>query len=120
MRGSSVPVKSTNEIVVLDTANWTETARIKDENFKQPQQVVFSADGGTAFVTNNNKMDHMADPAMAGHAMPGMDGTASLVEGDDRRAADRLLDRKYFLKKIFNLLTKLNRHQRAMIKIETA
>jgi DNA-binding beta-propeller fold protein YncE len=74
-----VPVKSTNEIVVLDTATWTETARIKDENFKQPQQVVFSADGGTAFVTNNNKMDHMADPAMAGHAMPGMDGTASLV-----------------------------------------
>ncbi len=51
---------------------------------------------------------------------PWLDGTASLVEGDDRRAADRLLDRKYFLKKIFNVLTKLNRHQRAMIKIETA
>ena len=33
----------------------------------------------TAFVTNNNKMDHMADPAHAGHAMPGMDGMASLV-----------------------------------------
>ena len=51
---------------------------------------------------------------------PWLDGTASLVEGDDRLAADRLLDRKYFLKKIFNVLTKLNRHQRAMIKIETA
>ena len=51
---------------------------------------------------------------------PWLDGTASLVEGDDRLAANKLLDRKYFLKKIFNVLTKINRHQRAMIKIEPA
>ena len=51
---------------------------------------------------------------------PWLDGTASLVEGDDRRAADRLLDRKYFLKKVFNFLTRINQHARAMIKIETA
>jgi DNA-binding beta-propeller fold protein YncE len=74
-----VPVKSTNEIAIVDVAKGTVTARISDTNLKQPQQVVFSADGATAFVTNNNKMDHMADPAMAGHAMPGMDGSASLV-----------------------------------------
>ena len=51
---------------------------------------------------------------------PWLDATASLVEGDERLAADKLLDRKYFLKKVFNFLTRINRHQRAMIKIETA
>ena len=51
---------------------------------------------------------------------PWLDATASLVEGDERLAADKLLDRKYFLKKIFNFLSRINRHQRAMIKIETA
>lgn len=47
-----------------------------------------------------------------------LEATASLIDGDERWAADKLLDKKYFLKKIFNLLSKLNRHQRAMIKIE--
>jgi PPOX class probable F420-dependent enzyme len=51
---------------------------------------------------------------------PWLDATASLVEGEERLAADKLLDRKYFLKKIFNVLTRINRHKRAMIKIETA
>jgi DNA-binding beta-propeller fold protein YncE len=74
-----VPVKSTNEVVVVDVAKWSEVARIKDASLQQPQQIAFSSDGARAFVTNNNKMDHMADPAMAGHTMPGMDGTASLV-----------------------------------------
>jgi DNA-binding beta-propeller fold protein YncE len=74
-----VPVKSTNEIVVVDAVAWKEVARIKDATLQQPQQVVFSADGATAFVTNNNKMDHMADPAHAGHEMPASDGMASLV-----------------------------------------
>ena len=50
---------------------------------------------------------------------PWLDATASLVEGDERLAADKLLDRKYFLKKIFNFLTRINRHKRAMIKIKT-
>ena len=49
-----------------------------------------------------------------------LDGTASFVEGDERLAADKLLDRKYFLKVIFNALTRLNRHTRAMIRIEPA
>ena len=51
---------------------------------------------------------------------PWLDGTASFVEGDERLAADKLLDRKYFLKVIFNVLTRLNRHTRAMIKIQPA
>ena len=76
-----VPVKSSNEIVVLETRGWSEVRRIKDAALQQPQQVVFSADGTTAFVTNNNKMDHMADPAHAEHAMPGAAaaGAASLA-----------------------------------------
>jgi len=48
------------------------------------------------------------------------DATASIVEGDERLAADKLLDRKYFLKVIFNFLSRINRHKRAMIKIEAA
>jgi uncharacterized protein len=51
---------------------------------------------------------------------PWLDATASLVEGAERLAADKLLDRKYFLKKVFNFLSRINRHKRAMIKIETA
>jgi DNA-binding beta-propeller fold protein YncE len=82
-----VPVKSTNEIVVIETATWKESARFTHEALKQPHQIVFSADGATAFVTTNNKMDHMADPAHAGHAMPATPGTggpASLVVIDTR------------------------------------
>jgi PPOX class probable F420-dependent enzyme len=51
---------------------------------------------------------------------PWLDGTASLIEGDERHAADQLLDRKYLLKKIFNVLSRIGRHKRVMIKIETA
>ena len=51
---------------------------------------------------------------------PSLDATASFVEGDERLAADKLLDRKYFLKVIFNFLSKINRHKRAMIKIQAA
>ena len=51
---------------------------------------------------------------------PWLDGRASFVDGDERLAADTLLDRKYFLKVIFNVLTRMNRHMRAMIKIQAA
>jgi DNA-binding beta-propeller fold protein YncE len=87
-----VPVKSANEVVVVETAGWTVARRIKDDAFKQPHQIVFSADGRTAFVTNNNKADHMADPAMAGHQMPGAaagGGRASLVVLDVQSGAVR-------------------------------
>jgi DNA-binding beta-propeller fold protein YncE len=75
-----VPVKMANEIAIVDTASWSVAARITDPSFMQPHQVVFSPDGRTAFVTNNNKMDHMADPAHAGHTMPAgaADGVAAL------------------------------------------
>ncbi len=72
-----VPVKSRNAIALVDTATWTVTGWIEDVAFKQPHQVVFSADGSTAFVSNNNKA---MDASMAGHAMPGStDTTAPLV-----------------------------------------
>jgi DNA-binding beta-propeller fold protein YncE len=69
-----VPVKSTNEIVVIDVSTAKVARRISDPSFKEPHQIVFSPDGSTAFITNNNKMDHMADPAHAGHAMPAAGG----------------------------------------------
>jgi DNA-binding beta-propeller fold protein YncE len=75
-----VPVKMGDEIAVVDTATWTVTTRITDAAFKQPHQIVFTPDGRRAFVTNNNKMDHMADPAHAGHTMPAAD--AALVDVD--------------------------------------
>jgi len=49
-----------------------------------------------------------------------LDATASIIEGDERLAVNTLLDRKYFLKKVFNFLSRINRHKRDMIKIETA
>ena len=49
-----------------------------------------------------------------------LDATASIIDGDERSAANAELDRKYFLKRIFNLLARMNRHARAMIKIEAA
>jgi PPOX class probable F420-dependent enzyme len=49
-----------------------------------------------------------------------LDGTASIVDGDERLAADTLLNRKYFLKVIFNVLSKMGRHTRAMIRIDAA
>ena len=77
-----VPVKMNDEIAIVDVSTWQVTARLKDPAFKQPHQIVFSPDGRTAFVSNNNKMDHMADPAHAGHTMPGTDAAAPLVVVD--------------------------------------
>ena len=49
-----------------------------------------------------------------------VEAQAQIIEGDERKWADKLLDQKYFLKKVFNFLTKINRHKRTMIKIELA
>jgi hypothetical protein len=49
-----------------------------------------------------------------------IEARAQIVSGDEEKIANRLLDEKYFLKKIFNFLTKINRHKRAMIRIEAA
>ena len=69
----------------------------------------------------NNPRVRVAACSMRGVVKgPWIGATASIVEGAERRAADTLLDRKYFLKRILNLLTRLNRHERAMIKIVSA
>ena len=69
----------------------------------------------------NNPRVRVAVCDMRGNVKgPWLDATASIVEGDDRLVADRLLDRKYLLKVIFNFLSRINRHKRAMIKIEAA
>jgi len=51
---------------------------------------------------------------------PWLDATASLVEGEERRTADQLLDRKYLLKAILNFFSRANRRTRAMIRIDIA
>jgi PPOX class probable F420-dependent enzyme len=47
-----------------------------------------------------------------------IEGHAQIITGPEEKMADKLLDQKYFLKKIFNLMTKLKRHKRAMIRVE--
>jgi uncharacterized protein len=51
---------------------------------------------------------------------PWVDGTASFVEGDERRNADRLLDRKYLMKVLFKWVAKISGRARTMIKIQSA
>lgn len=51
---------------------------------------------------------------------PWLEGTASIVEGDEQRIANQLLDRKYFLKVVFNWLTWMNWHERVMIRVRPA
>lgn len=48
---------------------------------------------------------------------PWVDATATLIDGEERRAADKLLDGKYFLKRVSNLFSPLRRSERAFIKI---
>jgi uncharacterized protein len=68
----------------------------------------------------NNPQVRVAVCGMRGDVKgPWLDGKASIVEGEERAAADRLLDRKYLLKVVFNLLTAFNRHERTMIKVVT-
>jgi DNA-binding beta-propeller fold protein YncE len=73
-----VPVKSTNEILVLETVGWTVTDHIRDPSLKQPHQIIFSVDGSAAFVSNNNKAD-AAMTGMSGMASQAMPGPGALV-----------------------------------------
>jgi PPOX class probable F420-dependent enzyme len=71
--------------------------------------------------TRNNPRVRVAPCTVRGTIKgPWIDARASLVEGDERALADKLLDRKYLLKRVLNLLTRINGHARAMIKIEPA
>ena len=65
-----VPLKGADEVVVLERAEWSVTARIRGEGIHEPHAVEFSPDGGRAFVTN-------AAPA-------GASGPARLVVIDTR------------------------------------
>jgi uncharacterized protein len=49
---------------------------------------------------------------------PWVDMTASIVEGDERRTADALLTRKYFMKRIGNLFSRITGSRRTMIRID--
>ncbi|MGH7541379.1 MAG: YncE family protein [Gemmatimonadota bacterium] len=67
-----VPVKGANQVAIVDPATWTVVRRIEGPSLRQPHAVVFSPDGRHAFVSNNAKADHMADPGGGGeHAAHG-------------------------------------------------
>jgi PPOX class probable F420-dependent enzyme len=69
----------------------------------------------------NNPRVRVAPCTMRGRVTgPWIEGTASLVEGDERRTADRLLNRKYFLKALFRWVSKIMGSARAMIRIGPA
>jgi PPOX class probable F420-dependent enzyme len=118
-------------------AQWGDEKYISLETFKRNGQgvktpvwfvlhndalyVYTEADSWKVKRLRNNPRVRVAVCDMRGKVKgPWLAATASIVEGDDRLAANRLLDRKYFLKVIFNVLTRINRHKRAMIKIEAA
>ena len=78
------------------------------------------ADAGKVKRIRNNPRVRVAVCNIRGDIKgPWLDATASLLEGEERLVADKLLDRKYFLKRLFNFLSSINRHKRAMIKIVT-
>jgi PPOX class probable F420-dependent enzyme len=65
--------------------------------------VYTEADSGKVKRIRNNPRVRVAVCNIRGDIKgPWFDATASLVEGDERLAADKLLDRKYFLKKVFD------------------
>ena len=80
--------------------------------------VYTEADSGKVKRIRNNSRVRVAVCNMRGDVKgPWLDATASIIEGEERRAADRLLDRKYFLKRISNVFLKFRPHERAYIKI---
>ena len=48
-----VPIKGADEVVVIETADWTVSDRISGEGISQPHAIAFSPDGRRAFLTNN-------------------------------------------------------------------
>jgi len=69
----------------------------------------------------NNQRVRVAPCDMRGNVKGDfIDGRASVITGQEEKTADKLLDQKYFLKKIFNFMTMINRHKRAMIRVEAA
>ena len=82
-----VPVKGDNEVVIVDVDTWEVVERIAGDGLLQPHGLVFSADGRWAFVSNNNKADHMADPGHEGHGgetADDGDGNVTVIDTDTR------------------------------------
>lgn len=107
-----------------------ETFKKNGEGVKTP--VWFVAHNGALYIyteadswkvkrIRNNPRVRVALSDIRGNVKSGWtEGKAQIIDGEERMMADKLLDQKYFLKKLFNLATKLKRHKRAMIKIQTA
>jgi PPOX class probable F420-dependent enzyme len=66
----------------------------------------------------NNPRVRVALCTMRGRVTgPWTEGTASIVQDAERDLADRLLDRKYFLKRLANWFRRVSPRERAMIRI---
>ncbi len=73
-----VPVKGANEVAVVRVSDWGVERRISADSFLQPHQIACTPDGARAFVSNNNKADHMSGMAgMEDHAMHEAAGTVN-------------------------------------------
>ncbi len=70
----------------------------------------------------NNPRVRIAVCTMRGEVKgPWLDATATLVaDGEERLAADNLLDQKYLVKRLFNFLKWFNRRPRMFIRIQPA
>ena len=107
-----------------------ETFKKSGQGLKTP--VWFVLDGNVLYVytdadswkvkrIRNNPRVRVAVCNMRGDVKgPWVDATASIVEGEEERAAHRLLDRKYFLKVIGNVFARISRRTRATIRIDVA
>jgi PPOX class probable F420-dependent enzyme len=80
--------------------------------------VYTEADSGKVKRIRNNPRVRLAACDMRGNVKGSwIDAMATLIDGVEQRAADTLLDRKYFLKRISNVFRKFRPHPRAYIKI---
>src|SRR5262249_41621620 len=104
-----------------------ETFKKNGQSVKTPVWFVLHNDGFYVYTEadswkvkriRNNPKVRIAVCNMRGDVKgPWLDATASFVDGEERRAADKLLDRKYWLKVIFKVFSKISRRPRAFIRI---
>lgn len=83
-----VPVKGANEIAVVQVSDWTVVERISAPSLLQPHAIVFSRDGRSAFVSNNNKADHMA--GHDAHAGAGGKGNVTVISTASHKVVEVL------------------------------
>src|SRR5262245_24315758 len=88
---------------------------------RQPDSlyVYTDADSWKVKRIRNNPRVRIALCNARGHVKgPWVEAKATLVDGDERLAADRLLNRKYLPKWILNVIVRFNKRRRAMIRID--